>query len=102
MSLLETIYHEQKCLSSLMNENTTEPVKITRFGEKLHRLRRQRKLSLQSLAKLTGYTAHGYISELENGKKLPTVEFVVRVARLFSVTTDELLKDEIELESIDG
>ena len=49
-----------------------------------------------------GLTSHGYISELESGKKLPTVDFVLRLARLFDVTTDELLKDEIELELDDG
>ena len=53
---------------------------------------------MQRLAQLVGLASHGYISELESGKKLPTVEFVLRVARLFDVTTDELLKDEIELE----
>jgi transcriptional regulator with XRE-family HTH domain len=41
--------------------------------------------------------AHGYISELETGKKLPTVEMVLKAARLFDVTTDQLLKDELDV-----
>jgi transcriptional regulator with XRE-family HTH domain len=49
-----------------------------------------------------GHTAHGHISELESGKKLPTVEFVLRLARVFNVTTDELLKDELEISNGDG
>jgi transcriptional regulator with XRE-family HTH domain len=57
---------------------------------------------MQSLARLMGHTAHGYISELESGKKLPSVEFVLHLARLFNVTTDELLKDELELDLDDG
>jgi len=57
---------------------------------------------MQRLAQLMGLTSHGYISELESGKKLPTAEFVLRLARLFDVTTDELLKDEIELDVDDG
>ncbi len=85
-----------------MSEHTTHIRSITRFGEKLNRLRTQNKLSMQSLARLMGHTAHGYISELENGKKLPSVEFVLRLARLFNITTDELLKDELELEIDDG
>lgn len=84
-----------------MSEHTTQVRSITRFGEKLNKLRTRHKLSMQSLARLMGHTAHGYISELENGKKLPTVEFVLRLARLFNVTTDELLKDELELEMDD-
>ncbi len=57
---------------------------------------------MQKLAHLMGLASHGYISELESGKKLPTVEFVLRLARLFNVTTDELLKDELELEIPDS
>jgi len=71
---------------------------ISRFGQKLHSLRMRNNLTLQQLANKLDLTAHGYISELENGKKLPTSEFTLKVARLFNVTTDELLKDEIELE----
>jgi transcriptional regulator with XRE-family HTH domain len=70
---------------------------IKRFGEKLHTLRVQNGMTLKELAIALGHTAHGHISELETGKKIPTVEFVLNVARLFNVTTDELLKDELNL-----
>lgn len=70
---------------------------VQRFGEKLHVLRTSRGMTLQQLARELGLTAHGYISELEKGKKLPTVEFVLKVARLFNVSTDGLLKDELEI-----
>lgn len=70
---------------------------MQRFGEKLHNLRTQHAMTLQELAFALGLRAHGYISELEAGKKIPTVEVVVKAARLFGVTTDELLKDELEL-----
>ncbi len=71
---------------------------MQRFGQKLHTLRIQHGLTLKELAAALGYTAHGYISELEAGKKTPTVEAVISIARLFNVTTDHLLLDEIELE----
>jgi transcriptional regulator with XRE-family HTH domain len=71
---------------------------ITRFGEKLRELRRHHGLSLQELAEALGYKAHGYISELENGKKVPTVGFVLSVARFFNVSTDDLLRDELYLD----
>lgn len=70
---------------------------IQRFGEKLHTLRLRHEMTLKELAHELGLTAHSYISELEAGKKLPTAEFVLNIARLFEVTTDELLKDELEL-----
>ena len=75
---------------------------IQRFGEKLHALRTQRGLTLKELALALGHVAHGYISELEAGKKLPTVEFVLKVAHLFNVTTDQLLRDDLELDIGDG
>ena len=72
-----------------------ESQEIQRFGEKLHRLRTQRGLTLKALAEELGYNTHTYISELEHGKKLPTAKLVLQVARYFDVTTDELLKDEL-------
>ncbi len=60
-------------------------------------LRTGRGMTLQELADALGQSAHGYISELEASKKPPTVSLVLRVAELFDVTTDELLRDDIEL-----
>lgn len=74
---------------------------MQRFGEKLHTLRTHHRMTLKELALALGYTAHGHISEVESGKKKPTVEFVVNVARLFNVTTDQLLKDELDLDITD-
>ena len=70
---------------------------MRRFGEKLRRLRAQHHMTLKDLAAALGLSAHGYISEIESGKKRPTVDFVLSVARLFDVTTDVLLKDELDL-----
>lgn len=71
---------------------------MQRFGEKLRILRTQHGLSLKALALKLGLSAHGYISELESGKKKPTAEFVLNAARLFDVSTDQFLKDELDLE----
>lgn len=71
---------------------------MQRFGEKLRALRTQHRMTLKELAITLGHTAHGHISEIESGKKKPTAEFVLNVARLFNVTTDQLLKDELELD----
>jgi transcriptional regulator with XRE-family HTH domain len=70
---------------------------MKRFGEKLRLLRTRRGITLKELAHSLGLTAHGYISEIESGKKKPTADFVLKVARYFKVTTDELLKDELEV-----
>jgi transcriptional regulator with XRE-family HTH domain len=71
-----------------------------RFGEKLKGLRTSKHMTLKELASVFGLTAHGYISEIEAGKKKPTADFVLKVARYFNVTTDELMKDELEVGDI--
>ena len=70
---------------------------LLRFGEKLRTLRNRRGLTLAQLADQLGYKAHGHLSEIESGKKSPTVGLALKVARLFDVSTDALLKDELEI-----
>ena len=70
---------------------------MKKFGEKLRTLRRHRQMTLQALATTLGYTTHSYLSEIESGKKQPTVDLVLGVAQLFDVTTDVLLKDDLVL-----
>lgn len=70
---------------------------MKRFGEKLRYLRTRKKITLKELAFALGLTAHGYLSEMESGKKKPTTDFVLKVARYFDVSTDSLLKDELEI-----
>ncbi len=74
---------------------------MQRFGEKLRTLRTRRGMTLKELALQLGHSAHGYISELESGKKKPTAELVLNAARLFGVSTDQLLKDELDLDKED-
>jgi transcriptional regulator with XRE-family HTH domain len=72
---------------------------ITQLGTKLRLLRERAGLSQTELAPLVGLSesSKGYISEIESGKKLPQVELVLRIALYFSVTTDYLLRDDIEI-----
>jgi transcriptional regulator with XRE-family HTH domain len=70
---------------------------VKKFGGKLRTLRKERRLSLRTLAATFGYQTHSYLNEIELGRKEPTVELVIQVSRYFGVTTDELLKDEIDI-----
>jgi transcriptional regulator with XRE-family HTH domain len=72
---------------------------VQRFGQKLRLLRKNRQMTLIELSQALDYTAFSYLSEIESGKKDPSVDFVIRVARFFGVTTDQLLKDELEIGS---
>jgi transcriptional regulator with XRE-family HTH domain len=55
-------------------------------------------MTLRDLTRALGYVGSGYISEVETGKRAPTAELVLKVARLFNVSADQLLKDELELD----
>jgi transcriptional regulator with XRE-family HTH domain len=68
-----------------------------RFGKKLRALRKLHGMSIQDLAQRLGYSAHGYISEIETGKKPPTLEFALKIAVLFRVSTDQLLNDHLDI-----
>jgi transcriptional regulator with XRE-family HTH domain len=70
---------------------------VRRFGDKLRALRIYHHLTLSELSSRLGYNTHSYISEIESGRKTPTVGFVLKVADLFHVTTDQLLRDELEI-----
>lgn len=69
-----------------------------RFGEKLRTLRNRQGLTMRQLANMLD-TSHSYVGQMERGEKIPNVEMVLKIARLFVVSTDVLIKDELELES---
>jgi transcriptional regulator with XRE-family HTH domain len=71
---------------------------MQRFGEKLRTLRKRQGLTVRELAEALGYSGHSHISEVETGKREPKVGFVLKIADFFQVTTDQLLRDDIELE----
>lgn len=71
---------------------------LQRFGEKLRTLRKTHGLTLKQLAKEVGLSAHSHLSELETGKSYPTTEIVIKIARLFNVSTDQLLFDELDVD----
>ncbi len=43
--------------------------------------------------------SHTFVAQLEKGEKIPNVAMVLKIAQIFDVSTDVLIKDELELES---
>jgi transcriptional regulator with XRE-family HTH domain len=60
-------------------------------------LRMRRGLSQRQVADMLGFSAHGFVGFLESGKKQPSAELVVKIADLFGVSTDALMRDELDL-----
>jgi transcriptional regulator with XRE-family HTH domain len=70
---------------------------MQRFGEKLRTLRKRHGITQMRLAAELGYTTNTYIGLIEKGKKMPSLAFVLRVAELFNVMTDHLVRDDLEI-----
>lgn len=71
---------------------------MQRFGEKLRMLRQRRGLTLRELADVLDFQSHSFISHLESGRKVPSLELAVKIANYFGVTVDQLAKDELEVD----
>lgn len=65
------------------------------LGEKVRFLRAQRQITQVELAQRLGLARQGYISNIEAGRKVPSLDVLVQIADLFGVTTDYLLRDAI-------
>jgi transcriptional regulator with XRE-family HTH domain len=74
---------------------------MKRFGEKLRFLREQHGMTQQGLADELGFT-QVHLHNLETGKKQPNVELVVKLCKLFNVSSDALIMDEHDLEGMGG
>ncbi len=71
---------------------------MKRFGEKLRRLRQKSGLTTRKLATILEMKSHSHVADMESGRSYPSVELLLKLADLFHVTTDQLLRDELEVE----
>lgn len=71
---------------------------MQRLGEKVRILRKRRGMTIKALALALGFPSHSYISEIETGKKVPGTELIIKLADLFQVTVDDLVRDERKVE----
>lgn len=71
-----------------------------RFGEKLRMLRHQHNLTQIDLAHDLGLSSHTHITNIEAGRRTPSLELVLQIAGRFHVTTESLLDDTRPLERL--
>ncbi len=67
------------------------------FGRKLRHLRQQHNLTQAALAHTLHLANNSFVSLVETGEKAPPLDLVVRVAVLFGVSADYLLRDEVPI-----
>ncbi len=70
---------------------------MDRFGEKLSVLRKRRGLTLRQLGEMLE-VHHTYVSQIEKGKTTPNARMIIKIADIFGVTADLLMRDELELD----
>ena len=62
------------------------------FGQALRQLRVQHNLTQAQMAQQLGLLSHTHISHLEAGRHEPSLDLVLRIADMFGVSTDQLLR----------
>ncbi|NNJ11676.1 helix-turn-helix transcriptional regulator [Chloroflexales bacterium ZM16-3] len=70
------------------------------FGAKLRFLRKQRSMSQTTFAELLGLVNQSSLSNLESGRRPPSLDLVVRAAAQLGVSIDYLVRDSIPVETI--
>jgi transcriptional regulator with XRE-family HTH domain len=71
---------------------------MQRIGEKLRTLRKKQGMTLKDLAQELEFSSHTYLVAIEQGKKQPSLELVYKIGKIFEVSYDQLLNDELEVE----
>lgn len=71
---------------------------MERFGEKLRALRKRRGLTLRELAVALDSPSHGYLGNLESGRRKPTLEMALKIAAFFNLSVERLANDQLEID----
>ncbi len=80
-----------------MSNSVIDNESMERFGEKLRALRKQRGLTQKQLGQVFGVN-QTHVTRIEKGEKTPNAAMILKIARFFNVSTDQLMMDELELE----
>jgi transcriptional regulator with XRE-family HTH domain len=70
---------------------------MNRFGEKLRTLRKRRGLTQEQISQMLE-VSRPYVAKLERGEKMPNAPMIIKIADIFGVTADQLMRDELELD----
>lgn len=80
-----------------MNDNSLDV--LTQLGKRIAYLRQEKGMSQLSFSFESGI-AKSYLSELESGKRNPTVKVLNRIAIALGVTIEELFRGIVPLEQL--
>ena len=70
------------------------------FGQKLRKLREEKKVTQQELAEKLGYVTNSYVSDVEKGQFIPSEANLKKIAKVFNIPLarlkDLLLESKLE------
>ena len=69
---------------------------MERFGEKLRALREQEKMSQRALSQALKVDQR-HVSRMERGERAPSAAMILKIADVFEVCIDRLMRDGLEL-----
>jgi transcriptional regulator with XRE-family HTH domain len=69
---------------------------MSNIGDKLRTLRQREGLTTRQLGAILG-VSNVHIVRIENGQRKPSIDLVEKMSRFFQVTTDQLIKDELDI-----
>lgn len=72
-----------------------QTIDIKSLGKRIKRLRKQKNLTLDALAKLSG-VSKGHLSRIENGQHDPSFSVLLKISRAFSIQVNSLLEEDID------
>ena len=70
---------------------------MKRFGEKLRTLRKRQNYTLRELGERLDVN-HTFVSQLEFSRSKPTAEMILKIADIFGVDLNVLMRDELDLD----
>ena len=69
---------------------------MNHLGEKVRQLRRQRGMTLREAAALLA-VHYTHLQKIETSQKRPSSDLILKLATLFGVTADQLMRDDVDL-----
>ena len=70
---------------------------MKRFGEKLRTLRQQQGVSQMQLGEMLE-VHHSHVGRIERNEKTPNIAMLLKISRIFNISADILIKDELNLD----
>jgi transcriptional regulator with XRE-family HTH domain len=75
-----------------LSRRSPEGIMLRLFGEKMRVIREHKRLSQSELARLLEST-RGHVNNLEVGRKMPSLQFVIALASFANISPDYLVRD---------